>query len=121
MFMNVLDVYSLYYGISIVPMLIKLLQCAIYISLISAVVRWVVLVRRQYGGHFQMNALNVEENTFLQYMMATLLYPTAILIWTVTCGGFAWQNLSAATFIYYVALSSLFAVLIIGNRIAFQY
>jgi hypothetical protein len=62
------------------------------------VARWVVLVRRQNGGRFQMSVLNVEESTFLQYV----------------CGGFAWQNLSAATFIYYVALSSLFAVLIIG-------
>lgn len=116
MFMNVLDVYSVYYGTSIIPVeVVGFLLCILFLSLISAVVRWVVLVRRQYGGNFQMNILNVEEYTFVQYMMATLLYPTAILIWNLTCGGFAWQNMSAATFIYYVALSSLFAVVIIGK------
>lgn len=114
--MNVLDVYSVYYDKSFVPaQVVGFLLCVLFLSLISAVVRWVQLVRRQNGGHFQMNALNVEEYTFLPYMTAFFLYPTAILIWNFAKDGFAWQTLSAATFIYYVALSSLFAVVIIGK------
>eukprot|EP01036_Dinobryon_divergens_P029744 gene29744-38884_t len=109
-FMNLVGVYSVYYNRPGVTSLLNLFYAALYPFLISSFVRWVQLVRRQNKGRFQMT---VDEYTFLQYITPTILYPFAILIWTLAVGSQSWQTMSAMTLIYYVAVSSLFAVVII--------
>jgi hypothetical protein len=80
MFMNVLDVYSVYYNTPIVPLLVTVLNIMSYLSLIFAMLRWIMLVRKKNGGRIQMSLLNVDEYTFLFYIVPTLLYSTALWV-----------------------------------------
>ena len=115
--MNLVGAYSVYYNRPGVTSLLNLFYAALYPLLISSFVRWVQLVRRQNKGRFQMT---VDEYTFLQYITPALLYPTAIVFWTIASGGESWNALRAMTLIYYVAVSSLFAVVIIGRGITYR-
>ena len=116
MFLNTIEVYSVYYNTSIVPFLFSFLQCALYLLLIAALSRWVQLIRRQNGGRFQLNLLNVEEYTFIQYVIPTaILYPVAIFVWNFIANVQFWQTQSAATLIFYISVNCLFAAVIIGK------
>ena len=116
MFMNIVDVYSVYYNTSIVPLLTSSVQSALYLLLIAALSRWVQLVRRQNGGRFQLNLLNVEEYTLFQYSAPTLIYPLAIVTWNIVLGNQSWQSKTATTLIYYIIVNCLVAAVIIGER-----
>ena len=118
--MNLVGAYSVYYNRPGVTSLLNLFYTFLYVLLISSIVRWVQLVRRQNKGRFQLNILTVDEYTFLQYITPALLYPTAIVFWTIASGGESWNALRAMTLIYYVAVSSLFAVVIIGRGITYR-
>ena len=115
MFMNIVDVYSVYYNTSIVPLLVSSVQSVLYILLVASLARWVQLVRRQNGGRFQMNLLNVEEYTLFQYTAPTLLYPLAIVTWNIIFGNQSWQKKSATTLIYYISVNCVVAAVIIGK------
>ena len=117
MLMNVVDVYSVYYDTPIIPLLITVLQVLMYLLLISAVARWVMLVRRKNDGRFQTNLLNVNEYTFLLYIVPALLYPTALLVWVLTIGANPWQELQELSLIFYASIGSVYAVVIIGENI----
>ena len=117
MFLNTLEVYSVYYNTPLVPLLFSFLQSALYLLLLAAMARWVQLIRRQYGGRFQLNLLNVEEYTFIQYVIPTgILYPVAVFIWNYVARINFWQTLSDTTLIFYVSISCFFAAVIIGEE-----
>ena len=115
MIMNVVDVYSVYYNTSMVPVLFTFLKFCCFLFLIAAFLRWVKLVQKQNGGRFQASNLSVEEHTFLQYIISFFMYATAIAIWILAVDAKPWQTLNATTLIFYVGIGSFFATVIIGK------
>ena len=114
--MNVVHAFSVFYDTEIIPLFFSLLQCFFYLLAIAATARWMLIVReRQNVGRFRMDLLTVEEFTFLQYWIPSLLYAPIVLIWNLSTGDYYWKTQSASTLIYYVSVSCLAAAVIIGE------
>lgn len=120
MLTNIASAYAVYYNTAVVTLLFSILQCGIYVLLLAALARWVELIRRKYGGKFQTKLFNVEEYTFFQYIIPTIIYPTALLIWNFVAQIRFWQTMSATTLIFYVTVNCLFAAVIIGKKTVYR-
>ena len=111
---NVANAYSMYYNVTILPIVFSALQCIFYVVAVLATCRWIQIVGTNVG-RFHFNNLTVEEYTFLQYLVPTLVYAPSVSIWNFVTGDMNWQTRSVETLIFYISANCLAAAVIIGG------
>jgi hypothetical protein len=111
---NVASAYSVYYNVTILPLIFSSMQCFFYLVAVLSTCRWVQIVQRNVG-RFQLDKLTVEEYTFLQYLVPTLLYAPSVTLWNFINGDMNWQTRSVETLIFYISANCLVAAIIIGE------
>lgn len=111
---NVASAYSVYYNVTILPLIFSSMQCFFYLVAVLSIGRWVQIVQRNVG-RFQLDKLTIEEYTFLQYLVPTLLYAPSVTLWNFIKRDMNWQTRSVETLIFYISANCLVAAIIIGE------